>query len=295
MNTVGKTLVIINLIIALVVAGFLVIDFARRENWKREFDKLKTEFDAAHANTNVAQDTNRKLLADNAAAQGNLTMLEKKFKSFEQDAAAKEEKLKRQSEDDATRAKNAELQQLRINSENERLQAEIKDLIATLKKREQDYLALQDKANKNQQIALQREQEAKSANERSLNLLDQLRQKELLIAKLQDKGGGTTTPGYSPRSPDYRNPPQVYVKGVVTKVSAKDANLAQISIGSDEGLKENHTLEVFRLTPRPEYVGTMRLTYVDHHSALGQLLRPAGLPARSPLKEGDEVATNIIR
>src|SRR4051812_17439051 len=55
MNTIGKILVILNFIFALVVGGFLVIDFATRTNWKGEYDKLKREITQLEAsrNTNV--------------------------------------------------------------------------------------------------------------------------------------------------------------------------------------------------------------------------------------------------
>jgi hypothetical protein len=297
MNTVGKTLVILNLVFALLVAGFLVMDFATRNNWKTGFDKLKSEFEVARANTKTAQETNVKLLEEKKAAEANLNLLEKKLKAFDRETSDNLEKARRQSQEEADKAKAAEFNLLKITSENARLQAEIKDLVATLKKREADYFKLQDTANTDRQTALQREQEAKSANARAMHLLEQLRQKELELVKLTEmgKGGGTTTAAYSPKYQEYLNPPPVYVKGVVLKVDTKDVNLARISLGSDEGLKEGHTMFVYRLSPNPDYVGTLRIRAVDHHTAVGQLIRPAGAPQRTALKEGDEVASKIIR
>src|SRR5579884_3272941 len=49
MNIIGKTLVILNFIFALVVGGFLVIDFATRTNWKVAYDTLKREMDGLKA------------------------------------------------------------------------------------------------------------------------------------------------------------------------------------------------------------------------------------------------------
>ena len=43
MNTIGKILVVLNLVFALLVGGFLVIDFATRSNWKKEYEKLQSE------------------------------------------------------------------------------------------------------------------------------------------------------------------------------------------------------------------------------------------------------------
>jgi hypothetical protein len=295
MNTVGKTLVIINLVFALLVAGFLVIDFATRTNWKTGFDSLKGELDVSRANTKTAQDTNVKLLDDNKGLQAKLGTLEKKYKDYEREARENEDKAKMHALEESDKAKAAELNHQRILSENARLIEEIKDLNTTLKKREQEFIAQQDASNKNRQIALQREQEAKSANERALGLIEQNRVLALKIAQLESRGGAATTTTYSPRNPEYRNPPPAYVKGVVRKIDPRNPNVAEISVGSDEGIQQNHTLEVYRLTPRPEYVGTMRIVDAYHHSALGELMRAAGMGPRIPLKEGDEVASKIIR
>jgi hypothetical protein len=297
MNTVGKTLVIINLVFALLVAGFLVIDFATRTNWKNEFDKLKVELDMSRVNTRTAQDTNVKLLDSNKNAQASLNLLEMKSNRAEDEATKKIEAANFLAQREADKAKNAELLRLKILSENGRLHEEIKDLTNTLKKREEAYLALQKAANNYRQEAVAKEEDAKAANARSLILLDQLRQKELQLVKLEALGKGVTaaTSVVSRRSLDYRNPPPAYVKGVVETVSRDDATVGQISIGSDAGLKEDQTLEVYRVRPRPEYVGTMRLKDVKHHTALGQLIRPFGMGQGATLKQGDEVASKILR
>ena len=44
MNTIGKILVVLNLVFALVVGGFLVIDFATRTNWKTAYESLKSRY-----------------------------------------------------------------------------------------------------------------------------------------------------------------------------------------------------------------------------------------------------------
>jgi uncharacterized phage infection (PIP) family protein YhgE len=293
MNIVGKTLVIINLVFALLVAGFLAIDFGTRTNWKDGFTKLKAELDVSRANTTNAQDTNRKLLDEKKTAEKNLNDLQKTYKAYELEAADSLEKANRKAQEEADRARAAEINLMKLTSEKGRLEAEIKDLTGLVKKRDEMVRGLQDASNKYRGEALSSEQKASSANQRSLALLEQLRQKELELVRRENIGKGGTTTAYSPRNPDYRNPPTAYVKGVVEKVDAKDSSVAQISIGSDEGLKEDNTLDVFRLTPDPVWVGTLRLTDVNHHSAVGRLLPRAG--GRNALKTGDEVASRIIR
>jgi len=296
MNIVGKTLVIINLVFALLVAGFLVIDFATRANWENGFKQVKSELDISRANTRTAQETNMKLLEEKKTAEANLNALEKKYKAYELETRDSLEKAKSQAEAEAKKAESEQFKSQKILSENARLIEEIKDLTAVVKDRSSKILQLQYDANKYRQEAQANEQKANSANQRSLALLEQLRQKELELVRRENLGkGSSSTAAYSARNPDYRNPPEAYVKGVVEKVSASDPKEAQISIGSDEGLKENNTLDVFRLTPAPEYVGTLRLTYVDHHTAVGRMLPRASAGQRNVLKVGDEVASRIIR
>lgn len=78
------------------------------------------------------------------------------------------------------------------------------------------------------------------------------------------------------------------IEGKVTKVSATEKSLVAISIGSDDGLKENMTLEVYRLSPNPEYVGKVRLVIVKENSAVGRMTTTNG-----QVKPGDRVAASI--
>jgi len=295
MNIVGKTLVIINLVFALLVAGFLVMDFATRTNWENSFKQVKGELDVSRANTRTAQETNVKLLDEKKTVLADKTALAKEFKDFKDDAEKSIAAANKAKEEETKKAESEQFKSQKILSENARLIEENKDQSATIAKRNGLIKELQYDANKYRQEALANEQKANSANQRSLALLEQLRQKELELVRRENAGKGGSTAAYSPRNPDYRNPPEAYVKGVVEKVSATDPKEAQISIGSDEGLKENNTLDVFRLAPEPQYIGTLRVTYVDHHTAVGKLLPRASAGQRNVLKAGDEVASRIIR
>ena len=294
MNIVGKTLVIVNMVFALLVAGFLVMDFATRTNYKTYSDKLKAELDVSRANTQTGQETNKKLLDDVKTAQEKLYATQKEFKKYELDKSAEADRLKEQANAEAKKAESEQFKSQRILDENQRLHNEVKESNGLVKKREDMIRTLQDDSNKYRQEALANEQKAKAATERSLALLDRIRQLELDRVRAEQKQTGTTAT-VSMRSPDYRNPPAAYVKGVITQVDASDPNKAQISIGSDEGLKDGNTLTVYRLGPQPEYVGTIVLREVDHHSAVGKLLPSATGAQKRGLKVGDEVASRIFR
>src|SRR5262249_21298430 len=108
-------------------------------------------------------------------------------------------------------------------------------------------------------------------------------------AKLQQGPAGTKTA--SVRDPNYENPPPAYVKGKVEKV-LPGQNLVEINLGSDMGVNKDNTLEVYRMRPRPEYLGRLRIVDAHHRTAIGQMVRTGGAAAPT-LREGDEVASTI--
>jgi hypothetical protein len=78
------------------------------------------------------------------------------------------------------------------------------------------------------------------------------------------------------------------VEGVIKAVDDK-SGIVTISIGSDAGLAKGHTLEVYRLNPKPTYLGTVTLLEVTASEAVG---KPQG---KEKLQAGDKVAGSIGR
>jgi hypothetical protein len=81
--------------------------------------------------------------------------------------------------------------------------------------------------------------------------------------------------------------PSVDEKGQVTSVAD---NLAVISLGSDHGIEPGHILQVYRLLPAPQYLGTLTISRAETHRAVG-LFQPAG--RNMVVKVGDTVDTKI--
>src|SRR4051794_25361171 len=109
MNTIGKILVILNLVFAVVVAGFLVIDFATRTNWKNAYEAMKREADVHKSNNNVSgktiTDSNNhanRMKAEAESAKQQLADQQTIFKS-------REENMQTSILDAVERAKNADL------------------------------------------------------------------------------------------------------------------------------------------------------------------------------------------
>ncbi|HZU38659.1 MAG TPA: TolC family protein [Gemmataceae bacterium] len=59
--------------------------------------------------------------------------------------------------------------------------------------------------------------------------------------------------------------------GQVTAVDSK-TSLVIINIGSDAGVKKGEQFEVYRVKPKPEYVGKLRIVGVRPHEAVGQAM-----------------------
>jgi hypothetical protein len=86
------------------------------------------------------------------------------------------------------------------------------------------------------------------------------------------------------------NPPPDDVRGRVTAVNERDG-LVTINLGSDAGLSKGHTLFLYRLKPRPTYLGTLRIDDVKPNEAVGKPFISGAFGAR--IQKDDEVASKI--
>ena len=176
--------------------------------------------------------------------------------------------------------------------EAKRLQGEVQLLNDVVAKREQAILALQVDIKRYINEAQFQRTTADAARERSRQLLIQLQEKELLLTKLQ-QGTKESLASLPVTSPNYRNPPAAFVKGRILKIDSTDRTLVTVSVGSDVGVNKDNTLEVYRLRPQPEYLGRLRIREARSNEAVGTFTQ--ALTSRSPLLEGDVVATDMSR
>jgi hypothetical protein len=127
--------------------------------------------------------------------------------------------------------------------------------------------------------------EAKSLTERQRQLEKECQRLAAELAVLK-KGGDPTLPGRADRG----SPPTEKVRGKIVKVD-KSSGLIQLNIGSDAEIAKGHTLEAFRLDP-PTYLGRVRIIDVSPHASVAQRVG-GGAATRTPLQEGDQVASSI--
>jgi len=113
--------------------------------------------------------------------------------------------------------------------------------------------------------------------------------KEIARMRQQAAAAGTPSTGTGTGAAlTSRNPPTMPLEGKVLDVGGSGERI-QISIGSDAGLQTGHTLEVFRTSPKPQYLGYVRIIKVTPTAAVGQII---GKPV-APLQRGDNVVSKL--
>lgn len=86
-------------------------------------------------------------------------------------------------------------------------------------------------------------------------------------------------------------PPPVDVQGKVTGVTS-DGLYIEINKGSDHGLAKNQTLEVYRLSPKADWVARIRIIQVSDHSAVGIIVLPQN--RKVTILKDDLVGSSIL-
>ena len=293
MNVVGKILVVLILVFALVTGGFLLVDYNTRTNWKKAYDELKREMQVTGVNSQTMSDQyvgrvkelkNLQTALDKAQQDRNEDKI--RFEVALADKTMEIKELDGKANNAVLAAKTAQAGVARLMEENKGLAASIATREKTINRIEEDNRNLRAKSIADENLS-------KAFQVRNESLLEKVRELETKLAKLESgkSGGGladVTT------DPNRLNPPSVYVKGQIEKVDGKDGTLVEISIGSDQGLKKYNTLEVFRLSPKAEYLGTLRVVEVYNQKAVGRLIRNT-FTTRGPVRTGDQVASSLER
>ena len=289
MNTVGKILVILNFLFAVIVGALLVMDVAVRNQWKLAYHELKREADIlktgrdtdAKATASITADYQRKIVEyDTLTARA----VEEKaiVNAREDDHKLQVQNLNEKLVDAGLTVKET-LKALEHHVfENDELKKTIKDRQALIVKLEDENKISRVKAG-------EFEQKYRTADARNGGLLDQL---QAFTKANAMKEAGVNPDRVIIRNPTDANPPAVLVNGKVEKVEGTDM---LISLGTDHGVNKNHTLDVYRLLPEPKYLGMVRILDANTHKSVARLI-PSGNPAFRPvLREGDLVTSKVTK
>lgn len=292
MTLIGKILTFLVFFFSLVFLGFAITvnmlnkDPKTKLSW---YDLAKTR---GQAIDNLQKDLNARD-QETTALKGEVGKLEAQVKR-ERDAAEKrflaaqlEAEAARKERDDAkARTSQNQVSVVDSTSELEKRTQEVAGLTKQLK--EQDAVISEQIAEMTRRTnrAIQAEVAAKSFQDRLLAL--QANYRDVVQALERERDEQPTTPT-DVREAMVRRPPPEDVSGRIKSVTPD--GLAEISIGSDQGLLKGHTLEVFRNGNRPQYFGVLKIVEVTPHSAVGRLMTPQ---YRKQVQPNDQVASRII-
>jgi ABC-type Na+ efflux pump permease subunit len=281
MTFVGKILVFIILICALMFLGVSTVVFTTATNWKdataKEQQKVK-DLQTKNANATAAADAAKKDLA--AAKDSN--------------AKAKQEMDGRIAALEAdTNRLNAEMTQARTSLEVAQQNAKtsldeatalrgetgtLREQKSAVEKQANEYKIRQTELNDQIRILTRERDVAKKNNE---DLRDRVARFSSLLRKN----------GLSDDISNYKgleSPPTV--RGEITRVDAQNKRV-EISIGSDDGLVPGHELNLYRVKPRPEYLGKIKILATDPDQAVGQVI--GNTVNGKKIQEGDVVSSTL--
>jgi hypothetical protein len=280
MTFVGKILVIVIMAFALMFLGISTVVFTTATNWKEATTKAKQQ---------VAE-----LQKKNSDAVEKTKAFEKEF------AAAKTEHANA-----ATRLQNS-INQLTADIENIRKEAtEARGEVATAQTNAKTALEEADHSRKEaERLRDQKLEVEKQANEyklRQSELNDQIRilTRERDVAKKNADSLRETAAKFSALLRQHGlsdnieqvkalgSPPAVH--GEVARVARN--NQVELTIGSDDGLVVGHELFLWRLKPKPDYLGKIRIISVDPDQAVGVVI--GGIIQGKQIKEGDIVSSTF--
>ena len=185
-----------------------------------------------------------------------------------------------------TQQKQIDILLLQQKAIQERLVKEIETLNKAFRDRDAMIAILELEKKALRLEAVQQEARAKAASSISERLLEQIRELEAKLARLQ---GGEKVEPAKPRD-ENSNPPAVIVNGKIEKI---DGDLIQINLGTDQGVEKNHTLDVYRLAPEAKYLGRIRVVDATKSQAVGRLVGPAPIVNRPALMVGDLVTSSL--
>jgi hypothetical protein len=290
MNIVGKILAFLNLIFAVVVAGLLAMFLTTSTNWKGAHEREVRDHQATKGQLKTWIDTATKYKTDN-----------KNLKALGSDYIKDDVRI--------SEKKTAELLSVRNELElerNLRLKAEIsqKEAEAALDRRTKD-------AEINRKLIEDRSQEVSKLNGdldkakndlqtlktqfitvqgRAETALEELKVTRRKLYELESTKGSDVAAAPKVMNSKAPNPPS---RAVVGKVLRADGADVHVDVGLDHGVQDNNTLEVFRVNPKAEYVGVLRISKSYARESVGRLQPLAGVVRT--VRAGDTVADRLDR
>lgn len=276
MNWLGKIFVILIFIMSVVFMTLALAVYATHKNWKDEATQLQTRLQTAQAEY-------ERLKGEYNQRESQLTA---------EVEAAKQQVRKLEAERVALVDRNAGIQ-----SELDQLKAERRDATAAVaatqqnnQRLAQEVTSLRDDIRENQlardrafATTLTATEELHQTKSQLDSALERSRQ---LTSQVADYAHIMQSNGVDPNTPPDAVTPSV--NGLVSQVrQAAGAQLVELTIGADDGLKQGNTVEVYR---GDRYLGRVEILRTSPDRSVGRVDRRF---QQGRIVEGDRVATRL--
>jgi hypothetical protein len=273
MNFIGKIFVVLIFVMSLVFMSFAVAVYGTHQNWKAEADKQKTlVLSASNAFDKAVKERDAfevELKKERDARAQALAKLETERDALikQRDETVKERDGLMVKDREAVAALKAQQENLdRLTAEVGGLRGEIREAQSDRDKQFRRAVELTDQIH-------QAQGEVNRLEERGLQLAAQLASAKLVLDRH----------GLDKDMPVDDIPPMI--RGKVLAISRD--NLVEVSLGSDDGLRIGHTLEVFRGN---KYLGRVEVLRTATDRAVGKIV--PGFK-KGVIQKDDDVATRF--
>jgi hypothetical protein len=281
MTALGKVLAFFVLLFSMVTCGLIVMVFLTRTNWRNAFENANEQTKVAVAALKAEQDKSKR---DKDAADATIQDLQKQIAAKDRDnlglktqikdldARRGEQELKAGTEKANSEAATAEIEKLKL--ERSAMVATITARNTHINKLEKDIIDFRNRA-----VQAEINAGAQTAKNEKLMLRVEDQQRQLDDFKARGLVAGPNRGAA---------PPSVDVKGQVLNV---DGNFATISLGRNHEIKEGDVLQVYRLSPAPTYLGTLKILRADVIESVGSF---TAATRNAKIMKGDTVDTKVL-
>ncbi|HEV3136984.1 MAG TPA: hypothetical protein VGZ26_03755 [Pirellulales bacterium] len=285
MNLIGKIFVVLIFVMSLVFMSFAVAVYGTHQNWKKTVDRpqaevrpgeplgLKFQLEAANQNYQKLQDEKAKLEADVAKEAVAKREALAKLETEKVELGRQRDEMLKQRDDlmvkdkAAVAALDSAQQNLgKLTKEVEGLRGEIRESQADRDKHFEQVVKLTDQIH-------QAQGDLKRLEERGVQL----------AAQVAASGKVLAAHGLTKDTPVDGIPPAI--RGKVLAINQD--NMVEVSLGSDDGLRAGHTLEIFRAS---NYLGRLQVLRTETDRAVGKIV--PGFK-KAAIQKGDDVATRF--
>jgi hypothetical protein len=265
------------------------MNYTTTNNWKSQEDKYRAELLIAHANNAAQVQSLSELSSQNQALKTDIEGKKSDIAVAQAELANVRTEGDIKVKDAETRVKIADVRAEKSVAAEERMQKEVVQLKTMVGDREDRIVKLAVQLRDKTDLANTTIRDLNFSQDLNKGLLARNQELEQKLVEMQQPADKTQVVS---RDRTQLNPPTRFIKGVVEKVDAVDKNLIKLSVGTDNGVKVGNTLEVYRTSPKVEYLGVVRIEDAQYHTSVGRMIRTPGVKT-AVVREGDTAASGL--